>query len=141
MLTNNSLNRCSASSPSYQYYATLSLTDPRKSTKSMLVKVNLPGQPYSPSLSTDSPSSYAQSPSIRDSTRRVYTRLTDSSLNSKDQDYTIDFLGGGFNEDVVVASGFSDHEFKMAHLVGRIFVDLATGGKATAEQLRRHQTF
>ncbi|KAL4558795.1 hypothetical protein LXL04_036997 [Taraxacum kok-saghyz] len=52
-----------------------------------------------------------------------------------DEDYIIDFLGGGFNEDVVVAGGFSGHGFKMAPLVGRILVDMATGGKAAAEQL------
>ncbi|KAI3749349.1 hypothetical protein L2E82_19958 [Cichorium intybus] len=52
-----------------------------------------------------------------------------------DEDYIIDFLGGGFNEDVVVAGGFSGHGFKMAPLVGRILVDLAIGGKAAAETL------
>ncbi|KAJ9543366.1 hypothetical protein OSB04_023073 [Centaurea solstitialis] len=49
-----------------------------------------------------------------------------------DEDYIIDFLGGGFNEDVVVAGGFSGHGFKMAPLVGKILVDLAVGGKAAA---------
>ncbi|XP_071738260.1 probable sarcosine oxidase [Rutidosis leptorrhynchoides] len=51
-----------------------------------------------------------------------------------DEDYVIDFLGGGFNEDVVVAGGFSGHGFKMAPVVGRILVDLAIGGKAAAER-------
>ncbi|KAI3760078.1 hypothetical protein L1987_50468 [Smallanthus sonchifolius] len=52
-----------------------------------------------------------------------------------DEDYIIDFLGGKFNEDVVVAGGFSGHGFKMAPVVGRILVDLASGGKAAAVQL------
>ncbi|KAJ0691773.1 putative FAD dependent oxidoreductase, FAD/NAD(P)-binding domain superfamily [Helianthus annuus] len=49
-----------------------------------------------------------------------------------DGDFVIDFLGGEFNEDVVVAGGFSGHGFKMAPVVGRILVDLALGGKAAA---------
>ncbi|KAL7585377.1 probable sarcosine oxidase [Lactuca sativa] len=63
--------------------------------------------------------------------------ITQSCLYSMtpDEDYIIDFLGGGFNEDVVVAGGFSGHGFKMAPLVGRILTDLAIGGKAAAEQL------
>ncbi|XP_076890493.1 putative sarcosine oxidase [Bidens hawaiensis] len=47
-----------------------------------------------------------------------------------DEDYIIDFLGGEFGEDVVVAGGFSGHGFKMAPLVGRMVVDLAIEGKA-----------
>ncbi|KAJ0453781.1 putative FAD dependent oxidoreductase, FAD/NAD(P)-binding domain superfamily [Helianthus annuus] len=49
-----------------------------------------------------------------------------------DGDFVIDFLGGEFNEDVVVAGGFSGHGFKMAPVVGRILADLALGGKAAA---------
>nr|GEU56299.1 probable sarcosine oxidase [Tanacetum cinerariifolium] len=49
-----------------------------------------------------------------------------------DKDYVIDFLGGGFGEDVVVAGGFSGHGFKMAPVVGRILVDMVVGGKAAA---------
>ncbi|KAI3805974.1 hypothetical protein L1987_21862 [Smallanthus sonchifolius] len=52
-----------------------------------------------------------------------------------DEDYIIDFLGGKFNEYVMVAGGFSGHGFKMAPVVGRILVDLASGGKAAAVQL------
>lgn len=51
-----------------------------------------------------------------------------------DEDYIIDFLGGGFNENVVVAGGFSGHGFKMAPLVGKMLVDLAVGGKVAGEQ-------
>lgn len=54
---------------------------------------------------------------------------------TSDEDYIIDFLGGGFKEDVVVAGGFSGHGFKMAPVVGRILVDLAIGGKAAATRL------
>ncbi|KAI7751559.1 hypothetical protein M8C21_021443 [Ambrosia artemisiifolia] len=49
-----------------------------------------------------------------------------------DGDYVIDFLGGEFGEDVVVAGGFSGHGFKMAPVVGRILVDLALGGQVAA---------
>ncbi|KAK9070106.1 hypothetical protein SSX86_010505 [Deinandra increscens subsp. villosa] len=49
-----------------------------------------------------------------------------------DGDFVIDFLGGEFKEDVVVAGGFSGHGFKMAPVVGRTLVDLAIGGKAAA---------
>ncbi|KAJ9543368.1 hypothetical protein OSB04_023075 [Centaurea solstitialis] len=49
-----------------------------------------------------------------------------------DEDYIIDFLGGSFNEDVVVAGGFSGHGFKMAPLIGKILVDMAVGGKVAA---------
>ncbi|PWA45343.1 FAD/NAD(P)-binding domain-containing protein [Artemisia annua] len=52
-----------------------------------------------------------------------------------DKDYVIDFLGGGFGEDVVVAGGFSGHGFKMAPVVGRILVDLVVGGKVAALEL------
>ncbi|KAD6120153.1 hypothetical protein R6Q59_026173 [Mikania micrantha] len=52
-----------------------------------------------------------------------------------DEDYIIDFLGGKFGEDVVVAGGFSGHGFKMAPVVGRILVDLAVGGTAAAAEL------
>ncbi|PWA68851.1 FAD/NAD(P)-binding domain-containing protein [Artemisia annua] len=52
-----------------------------------------------------------------------------------DEDYVIDFLGGRFGEDVVVAGGFSGHGFKMAPVVGRILVDLVVGGKVAAAKL------
>ena len=52
-----------------------------------------------------------------------------------DEDYVIDFLGGRFGEDVVVAGGFSGHGFKMAPVVGRILVDLVVGGKAAAVEM------
>ncbi|KAJ0512704.1 putative FAD dependent oxidoreductase, FAD/NAD(P)-binding domain superfamily [Helianthus annuus] len=62
--------------------------------------------------------------------------MTQSCLYSMtpDKDYIIDFLGGEFNEDVVVAGGFSGHGFKMAPVVGRMLVDLAIGGVAAAVQ-------
>ncbi|KAF5785109.1 putative FAD dependent oxidoreductase, FAD/NAD(P)-binding domain superfamily [Helianthus annuus] len=62
--------------------------------------------------------------------------MTQSCLYSitPDEDYIIDFLGGEFNEDVVVAGGFSGHGFKMAPVVGQILVDLAIGGTTAAAQ-------
>lgn len=65
--------------------------------------------------------------------------ITQSCLYSMtpDEDYIIDYIGGAFHEDVVVAGGFSGHGFKMAPIIGRILVDLAIGGKAVAEQLEQ----
>lgn len=45
-----------------------------------------------------------------------------------DGDYVIDFLGGEFGEDVVVAAGFSGHGFKMAPLVGRVAAEMVGSG-------------
>ncbi|RAL52170.1 unnamed protein product [Cuscuta campestris] len=48
-----------------------------------------------------------------------------------DEDYVIDFLGGEFGKDVVIAGGFSGHGFKMGPLVGRILVDLLRSGSSS----------
>ncbi|KAK1549323.1 hypothetical protein Q3G72_000134 [Acer saccharum] len=50
-----------------------------------------------------------------------------------DEDFVIDFLGGEFGKDVVVAGGFSGHGFKMGPAVGRILTDLVLGGEAGEE--------
>ncbi|KAH0461076.1 hypothetical protein IEQ34_008651 [Dendrobium chrysotoxum] len=47
-----------------------------------------------------------------------------------DEDYVIDFLGGEFGKDVVVAGGFSGHGFKMGPVVGRILSEMAIDGEA-----------
>ncbi|CAH9081883.1 unnamed protein product [Cuscuta epithymum] len=47
-----------------------------------------------------------------------------------DEDYVIDFLGGEFGKDVVVAGGFSGHGFKMGPLIGQILADLAWNGSS-----------
>ncbi|KAH6794364.1 FAD-dependent oxidoreductase family protein [Perilla frutescens var. hirtella] len=52
-----------------------------------------------------------------------------------DGDYVIDFLGGEFAEDVVVAGGFSGHGFKMAPLVGRVAAELVASGTAEGVDL------
>ncbi|XP_020589075.1 probable sarcosine oxidase [Phalaenopsis equestris] len=46
-----------------------------------------------------------------------------------DLDYVIDFVGGEFGKDVVVAGGFSGHGFKMGPLVGRILAEMAIAGE------------
>lgn len=53
-----------------------------------------------------------------------------------DGDFVIDFLGGEFGEDVVVAGGFSGHGFKMGPVVGRIVADLVTTGEASGVELK-----
>lgn len=47
-----------------------------------------------------------------------------------DEDYVIDFLGGEFGEDLVVAGGFSGHGFKMGPLVGQILAELVWSGSS-----------
>jgi glycine/D-amino acid oxidase-like deaminating enzyme len=47
-----------------------------------------------------------------------------------DEDFVIDFLGGGFGKDVVVGAGFSGHGFKVAPAVGRILAEMAMDGEA-----------
>ncbi|CAI9109362.1 OLC1v1009173C1 [Oldenlandia corymbosa var. corymbosa] len=46
-----------------------------------------------------------------------------------DEDFIIDFLGGEFGNDLVVAGGFSGHGFKMAPIIGKILAELAVDGK------------
>ncbi|PKA51411.1 putative sarcosine oxidase [Apostasia shenzhenica] len=53
-----------------------------------------------------------------------------------DEDFVIDFLGGEFGRNVVIAGGFSGHGFKMAPAVGRMVTEMAFGGEAaTAERI------
>ena len=47
-----------------------------------------------------------------------------------DENFVIDFLPG-FDQDVVIAAGFSGHGFKFASVVGEILADLSSKG-ATA---------
>ncbi|KAK6927716.1 FAD dependent oxidoreductase [Dillenia turbinata] len=47
-----------------------------------------------------------------------------------DEDFVIDYLGGEFGKDVVIAGGFSGHGFKMGPLVGKLLADLALDGEA-----------
>lgn len=58
--------------------------------------------------------------------------LTQSCMYSMtpDEDFVIDFLGGEFGKDLLVAGGFSGHGFKMAPIIGKILTDLAIDGKA-----------
>ncbi|XP_043697891.1 probable sarcosine oxidase [Telopea speciosissima] len=64
--------------------------------------------------------------------------MTQSCLFSMtpDGDFLIDFLGGEFGRDVVVAGGFSGHGFKMGPVIGRILADLALDGEAQGVELR-----
>ncbi|KAJ3676867.1 hypothetical protein LUZ60_002591 [Juncus effusus] len=48
-----------------------------------------------------------------------------------DKDYIIDFLGGEFGKDVVVAGGFSGHGFKMGPVVGKILAEMAVEGEVS----------
>ncbi|XP_058068145.1 probable sarcosine oxidase [Magnolia sinica] len=52
-----------------------------------------------------------------------------------DGDFVIDFLGGEFGHDVVVAGGFSGHGFKMGPVVGRIVSDLVLDDEAQGVDL------
>lgn len=47
-----------------------------------------------------------------------------------DGDYVLDFVGGEFGRDVVVAGGFSGHGFKMGPIVGKILAEMAINGEA-----------
>lgn len=64
--------------------------------------------------------------------------MTQSCMYSMtpDEDFVIDFLGGEFGKDVLVAGGFSGHGFKMAPLVGRILADLAIDEEAKGVELK-----
>lgn len=52
-----------------------------------------------------------------------------------DEDFVIDFLGGEFGNDIVVAGGFSGHGFKMGPLVGKVLVDLVIDGETKDVEL------
>jgi sarcosine oxidase / L-pipecolate oxidase len=51
-----------------------------------------------------------------------------------DGDFIIDFLGGVFGKDVVVAGGFSGHGFKMGPAVGKILAEMAVQGEAVVPE-------
>lgn len=65
--------------------------------------------------------------------------MTQSCMYSMtpDEDFVIDFLGGEFGEDVVVAGGFSGHGFKMGPIIGKVLADIVIDGK-TGEVDMRH---
>ncbi|KAG9449216.1 hypothetical protein H6P81_009181 [Aristolochia fimbriata] len=65
-----------------------------------------------------------------ESTEPVVTQACMYSM-TPDEDFVIDFLGGEFGKEVVVAGGFSGHGFKMSPLVGKMVADLVTGGEVT----------
>lgn len=52
-----------------------------------------------------------------------------------DEDFVIDFLGGEFGNDIVVAGGFSGHGFKMGPLVGKVLIDLVIDGETKDVEL------
>ncbi|KZV31696.1 putative sarcosine oxidase-like [Dorcoceras hygrometricum] len=64
-----------------------------------------------------------------DSDKPVQTQSCMYSM-TPDGDFVIDFLGGEFGEDAVVAGGFSGHGFKMAPVVGRIAAEMVATGVA-----------
>ncbi|CAL0327260.1 unnamed protein product [Lupinus luteus] len=53
-----------------------------------------------------------------------------------DEDFVVDFLGGGFGKDVVVGGGFSGHGFKMAPVIGKILTQLVVDGEASGVDLK-----
>ncbi|KAH7688040.1 sarcosine oxidase / L-pipecolate oxidase protein [Dioscorea alata] len=53
-----------------------------------------------------------------------------------DEDYVIDFLGGEFGEDVVVAGGFSGHGFKMGPVVGRVVAEMVVDGEVKGVEMK-----
>ncbi|PHT39977.1 putative sarcosine oxidase [Capsicum baccatum] len=69
-----------------------------------------------------------------DSTRPVMTQSCMYSV-TPDEDYVIDFLGGEFGEDVVIAGGFSGNGFKMGPIVGKILADLVMDGETKDVEL------
>jgi len=48
--------------------------------------------------------------------------------NTPDENFVLDFLPG-YNQQVVIAAGFSGHGFKFVSVVGEIMADLAQQGK------------
>ncbi|KAL5699601.1 hypothetical protein ACHQM5_030481 [Ranunculus cassubicifolius] len=69
-----------------------------------------------------------------ESNKPVFTQSCMYSL-TPDGDFVIDFLGGEFGKDVVIAGGFSGHGFKMGPAVGRILADLVLNGEAPGVEL------
>ncbi|KAH7576769.1 hypothetical protein JRO89_XS01G0144700 [Xanthoceras sorbifolium] len=70
-----------------------------------------------------------------DSNEPAATQLCMYSM-TPDEDFVIDFLGGEFEKDVVIAGGFSGHGFKMGPVVGRILADLVLFGEAKEVELK-----
>ncbi|KAL6985098.1 sarcosine oxidasee (formaldehyde-forming) [Sarracenia purpurea var. burkii] len=56
-----------------------------------------------------------------------------------DEDFVIDFLGGEWGKEVVVAGGFSGHGFKMALAVGRMLADLSVSGETKVVELKHFE--
>nr|XP_010911778.2 probable sarcosine oxidase [Elaeis guineensis] len=57
-------------------------------------------------------------------------------LMTPDGDFIIDFLGEEFGKDVVVAEGFSSHDFKMGPVVGRILAEMVIDGEVVGFELK-----
>ncbi|WOK99896.1 hypothetical protein Cni_G08608 [Canna indica] len=74
-------------------------------------------------------------PGIVEAEKPVMTQSCMYSM-TPDKDFVIDFLGGEFGEDVVVAGGFSGHGFKMGPLVGKILAELAIDGEAAGVEMK-----
>ncbi|XP_027356142.1 probable sarcosine oxidase [Abrus precatorius] len=53
-----------------------------------------------------------------------------------DEDFVIDFLGGEFQNDVVIGGGFSGHGFKMAPVIGRILTEIAVDGETKGVDIK-----
>lgn len=70
-----------------------------------------------------------------DSSEPAATQLCMYSM-TPDEDFVIDFLGGEFENDVVIGGGFSGHGFKMSPAIGRILADLALTGAAEGAELK-----
>ncbi|KAL6985101.1 sarcosine oxidasee (formaldehyde-forming) [Sarracenia purpurea var. burkii] len=56
-----------------------------------------------------------------------------------DEDFVIDFLGGEWGKEVVMAGGFSGHGFKMAPAVGRMLADLSVSGETKVVELKHFE--
>lgn len=62
--------------------------------------------------------------------KTIHVLKTCLYTNTPDENFILDFLPG-YNEDVMVATGFSGHGFKFASVMGEIMSDLATKGRTT----------
>ncbi|KAL9239806.1 hypothetical protein vseg_014091 [Gypsophila vaccaria] len=52
-----------------------------------------------------------------------------------DEDYVIDFPGGEFGKDVVIAGGFSGHGFKMGPVIGKVVADMLLHGESRGVEM------
>ncbi|KAK2974703.1 hypothetical protein RJ640_001789 [Escallonia rubra] len=103
------------------------------------------GSPCDPDKRTWAPAATSLDP-LKVWIKETFNGLVDSSAPvqtqsclysmTPDEDFVIDFLGGEFGKEVVVAGGFSGHGFKMAPVVGRILADLVVGGEAKGVELK-----